>query len=44
MVMATITVVRLAPDSETSAMASRMPGIAISPSMMRITVPSSQRT
>ena len=36
MVMATRTVVRLAPDSETTAMASRMLGIAISPSMTRI--------
>ena len=36
MVMAIITVIRLAPDSETTAMASRMLGIAIRPSMIRI--------
>ena len=36
MVMATSTVERLAPDSDTTATASRMLGIAISPSMMRI--------
>ena len=41
MVMATSTVVRLAPDSETTAMASRMLGIAISPSMMRMMIASS---
>jgi hypothetical protein len=34
--MATRTVIRLAPDSETTAMASRMLGIAIKPSMTRI--------
>ena len=34
----------LAPESETSAIASRTPGIAISPSMMRITIASSTRT
>jgi len=33
MVMATSTVKRLAPDSDTTAMASRMLGIAISPSI-----------
>ena len=42
-VMAMMTVSWLAPDRDTSAMASRMPGIAISPSMIRITIPSSQR-
>ncbi len=36
MVMATRTVIRLAPDSETTAMASRMLGIAINPSITRI--------
>ena len=36
MVMATSTVIRLAPDSETTAMASRMLGIAIRPSITRI--------
>ncbi len=38
-----MTVSVLAPDSETSAMASRMPGIAINPSIARITTASSQR-
>ena len=36
MVMATSTVIRLAPDSDTTAMASRMLGIAIRPSITRI--------
>ena len=36
MVIATSTVIRLAPDSETTAMASRMLGIAIRPSITRI--------
>ncbi len=36
MVIATSTVITLAPDSETTAMASRMLGIAISPSITRI--------
>ena len=36
MVMATMTVVRLAPESDTTAIASRMLGIAISPSITRI--------
>ena len=36
MVIATSTVIRLAPDSETTAIASRMLGIAINPSITRI--------
>ena len=36
MVMATRTVLRVAPDSETTAIASRMLGIAINPSITRI--------
>ena len=40
MVIATNTVVRLAPDSETTAIASKMFGIAIRPSMTRITMAS----
>ena len=44
MTMARITVRRLARDSETRPMASRMAGIDMRPSMMRITIPSSQRT
>ena len=41
MVMATRTVITLAPDSETTAMAKRMLGIAISPSIVRIMMASS---
>ena len=41
MVMATRTVIRLAPDSETTAIASRILGIAISPSMIRMITASS---
>ena len=36
MVIATSTVIRLAPDSDTTAIASRMLGIAIRPSITRI--------
>ena len=43
MVMATSTVVRLAPDTDTSAMASKMPGIAMMASMVRMISPSSER-
>jgi hypothetical protein len=44
MPMAMITVVSDAPDSEMSAMASRMPGIAIRPSMTRMITSSRART
>ena len=44
MVMARMTFSRLALVSAISAMASRTPGIDISPSMTRMTMPSSQRT
>ena len=43
MVMAIITVKMLAPDNDTTAMASRIAGIAITPSMIRIKTASSQR-
>ena len=43
MVMATSTVVRLAPETDTSAIASRMPGIAMMASMVRMIRPSSER-
>ena len=43
MVMATSTVHRLAPESETTAIASRMLGIAISPSITRIITASTHR-
>ena len=42
--MAMITVRNPAEDSETRTMASRMAGTAMSPSMIRMTIPSSQRT
>jgi hypothetical protein len=42
--IATITLNRPARKSDTSAMASRIAGIAISPSMKRMMMPSSQRT
>ena len=42
-VMAIMTLVRLAPASATSAMATKMPGMAIKPSMIRMTIASSQR-
>jgi hypothetical protein len=44
MAMAAITVPMPARQSATSVMASRMAGIAISPSITRISGPSSQRT
>ncbi len=43
LIQAMMTVVRLAPESEISAIASRMAGIAISPSMMRMMMASSSR-
>ena len=43
-VMATMTVTRLARVTAISAMASRMPGMAIRPSITRITGPSARRT
>ena len=43
MTMAMTTATSPARDSETTPMASRMAGIAISPSMMRMMKPSSQR-
>ena len=43
MTMATMTVRRLALDNDISPIASRMAGTAMSPSMMRMTMPSSQR-
>ncbi len=42
--IAMITETRPLRNSETTAMASRMPGIAISPSMKRMMMPSSGRT
>ena len=42
--MATITAATPAVHKDTSAMASRMAGIAINPSISRMTGPSSQRT
>ena len=44
MLMAMMTLRSEAPASEISAMASSTPGIAISPSMMRMTMASAQRT
>ena len=41
--IATITLIRPARNSETSAIASRIAGIAISPSIRRITIASTQR-
>lgn len=43
MVMATSTVARLAPVTDTRAMASRMPGMAMTASMVRMIRPSSVR-
>ncbi|MCY1508693.1 hypothetical protein D9M68_430120 [compost metagenome] len=43
MVMATSTVMRLAPVTDTRAIASRMPGIAMMASMVRMISPSSER-
>ena len=43
MVIAIITVATLAPDSDTTAIASRMLGIAIRPSITRIMMASTQR-
>ena len=41
--MATMTIATPADDSDTSAIASRIAGMAIRPSMMRMTIASSQR-
>ena len=41
--MAITTAIRPARESETTPIASKMAGIAISPSMMRMMLPSSQR-
>lgn len=43
MVMATSTVIRLAPVTDTRAIANRMPGIAMMASMVRMMMPSSER-